>query len=118
MGKASTLSRPGTNPLYQVHAFLDDLPLALAAADAVVARAGGSVAEILARGLPALLVPYPYAAGDHQAKNAQGVDEAGAAIAVDDSDLDCARLDRGGGRVAASGGEREDEEAGCLPGDA
>ena len=67
---AETLAEPGANPSYQAHAFLDDLPLALAAADAVVARAGGSVAEILARGVPALLVPYPYAAGDHQAKNA------------------------------------------------
>ncbi len=44
----------------------DDFPVALAVADAVVARAGGSVAEILARGVPALLVPYPYATGDHQ----------------------------------------------------
>ncbi len=81
------LSREGANPLYQVHAFLDDLPLALAAADAVVARGGGSVAEILARGLPALLVPYPYAAGDHQAKNAHRLAGAGAALTMDDADL-------------------------------
>jgi len=64
----------------------------LAAADAVVARAGGSVAEILARGVPSLLVPYPYAAGDHQAKNAQRVSEAGAALAVGNSDLDADSL--------------------------
>ena len=62
-------SRAPTPPIRRI-AFLDDFPLALAAADAVVARAGGSVAEILARGVPSLLVPYPFAAGDHQAKNA------------------------------------------------
>ncbi len=85
---SDTLSRPGGNRSYQVHAFLDDLPLALAAADAVVARAGGSVAEVLARGVPALLVPYPYAAGDHQAKNARRVAEAGAAVVMANSELD------------------------------
>lgn len=85
---SETLARPGANSAYQVHAFLDDLPLALAAADAVVARAGGSVAEILARGVPALLVPYPFAAGDHQAKNAHRVAEAGAALVVANADLD------------------------------
>jgi len=89
---SEALASTGANPRYQAHSFLDDLPLALAAADAVVARAGGSVAEILAKGVPALLVPYPYAAGDHQAKNAQRVADAGAAIVVADSDLDPARL--------------------------
>ncbi len=59
---------------YQAFAFLDDFALALAAADAVVARAGGSVAEILARGVPSLLVPYPLATGDHQTVNARMVE--------------------------------------------
>lgn len=86
------LESDGANPRYQAHPFLDDLPLALAAADAVVARAGGSVAEVLARGVPALLVPYPYAAGDHQVKNAKRVADAGAAIVVADSDLNVATL--------------------------
>jgi UDP-N-acetylglucosamine--N-acetylmuramyl-(pentapeptide) pyrophosphoryl-undecaprenol N-acetylglucosamine transferase len=95
---ADTLAETGSNPAYQVHAFLDDLPLALAAADAVVARAGGSVAEILARGVPALLVPYPYAAGDHQAKNAFRVAEAGAALVVANAELD-------GTKVAEAVGE-------------
>ena len=63
---AEVLERAGANPDYQAFPFLDDFPLALAVADAVVARAGGSVAEILARGVPSLLVPYPLAAGDHQ----------------------------------------------------
>jgi UDP-N-acetylglucosamine--N-acetylmuramyl-(pentapeptide) pyrophosphoryl-undecaprenol N-acetylglucosamine transferase len=86
------LARSGANSAYQVHAFLDDLPLALAAADAVVGRAGGSVAEILARGVPALLVPYPYAAGDHQAKNARRVADAGAALVIENAEIDGPRL--------------------------
>jgi UDP-N-acetylglucosamine--N-acetylmuramyl-(pentapeptide) pyrophosphoryl-undecaprenol N-acetylglucosamine transferase len=86
------LARPGANEHYQVFPFLDDFPLALAAADAVVGRAGGSVAEILARGLPSLLVPYPHAAGDHQTKNARMVAAEGAALTISDAELDPERL--------------------------
>ena len=57
-----------------------DFADALAAADLVVARAGGSVFEIAAHGLPAILVPYPHAAGDHQSANARWMSDAGAAI--------------------------------------
>jgi len=89
---AAALKGPDANPLYQAHPFLDDFPLALAAADAVVARAGGSVAEVLARGIPSLLVPYPLAAGDHQTVNARTVVEAGAALMVADAELDARRL--------------------------
>ncbi len=89
---AEALDEAGANPDYQAFPFLDDFPLALAAADAVVARAGGSVAEILARGVPSLLVPYPYAAGDHQTKNARMVAAEGAALTVADADLDAERL--------------------------
>jgi UDP-N-acetylglucosamine--N-acetylmuramyl-(pentapeptide) pyrophosphoryl-undecaprenol N-acetylglucosamine transferase len=89
---ADELRTPGANPDYQAFSFLDDFPLALAAADAVVGRAGGSVAEILARGVPSLLVPYPYAAGDHQNKNARMVAAEGAALTVADAELDAERL--------------------------
>jgi UDP-N-acetylglucosamine--N-acetylmuramyl-(pentapeptide) pyrophosphoryl-undecaprenol N-acetylglucosamine transferase len=65
---------------------------ALAAADLVVARAGGSVFEIVAHGLPAILVPYPHAAGDHQSENARWLCDAGAAIAIADAQLSAARL--------------------------
>jgi UDP-N-acetylglucosamine--N-acetylmuramyl-(pentapeptide) pyrophosphoryl-undecaprenol N-acetylglucosamine transferase len=84
---ARVLASPDANPAYQAFPFLDDFPLALAAADMVVGRAGGSVAEVLARGVPALLVPYPLAAGDHQTKNARMVAEEGAARMVADADL-------------------------------
>jgi UDP-N-acetylglucosamine--N-acetylmuramyl-(pentapeptide) pyrophosphoryl-undecaprenol N-acetylglucosamine transferase len=86
------LEKPGSNPDYQAFPFLDDFPLALAAANAVVGRAGGSVAEILARGVPSLLVPYPYAAGDHQSKNARMVAAEGAALTLADAELDAERL--------------------------
>jgi UDP-N-acetylglucosamine--N-acetylmuramyl-(pentapeptide) pyrophosphoryl-undecaprenol N-acetylglucosamine transferase len=67
---------------------------ALAAADLVVARAGGSVFEIAAHGLPAILVPYPRAAGDHQSANARWMTEGGAAITIPDAELTGPRLAR------------------------
>jgi UDP-N-acetylglucosamine--N-acetylmuramyl-(pentapeptide) pyrophosphoryl-undecaprenol N-acetylglucosamine transferase len=67
---------------------------ALAAADLVVARAGGSVFEIAAHGVPAILVPYPHAAGDHQSANARWMADAGAAIVIPDSELSAPRLAR------------------------
>jgi UDP-N-acetylglucosamine--N-acetylmuramyl-(pentapeptide) pyrophosphoryl-undecaprenol N-acetylglucosamine transferase len=88
----AVLREPGANASYQAFPFLDDFPLALGAADAVVARAGGSVAEILARGVPSLLVPYPLAAGDHQTVNARVVADAGAAVMVADAELNPERL--------------------------
>jgi len=91
-GVAEALRDVGANPSYQAFPFLDDFPQALAAADAVVARAGGSVAEVLARGVPSLLVPYPLAAGDHQTTNARAVAGAGAALMVTDGELDADRL--------------------------
>jgi UDP-N-acetylglucosamine--N-acetylmuramyl-(pentapeptide) pyrophosphoryl-undecaprenol N-acetylglucosamine transferase len=66
----------------------------MAAADLVVARAGGSVAELAALGRPAVLVPYPYATADHQRKNAEWMAAAGAAAVVADAELDGARLAR------------------------
>jgi UDP-N-acetylglucosamine--N-acetylmuramyl-(pentapeptide) pyrophosphoryl-undecaprenol N-acetylglucosamine transferase len=65
---------------------------ALAAADLVVARAGGSVFEIAAHGLPAILVPYPHASADHQSTNARWMAQAGAALVIDDRQLSGPRL--------------------------
>lgn len=78
---------------WRVLGYLDDMPSALAAADLVIARAGAtSIAEITARGIAAILVPYPYATDDHQTHNAAAVVEAGGAVAVPDSDLDTPRF--------------------------
>jgi len=62
---------------------------ALAACDLVLARAGAtSLAEITALGVPALLIPFPYATDDHQTTNARTLVEAGAAVMLADSELD------------------------------
>jgi UDP-N-acetylglucosamine--N-acetylmuramyl-(pentapeptide) pyrophosphoryl-undecaprenol N-acetylglucosamine transferase len=66
-----------------VAAFLSAMELAYSAADLVLARAGGTtIAELACRGLPAVLVPFPAAADDHQTANAREVERAGGAIVV------------------------------------
>jgi len=79
---------------YDLRAYLDREAFAdaLSAADLVVARAGGSVFEIAAHGLPAILVPYPHASADHQSENARWMAQAGAAVTIPDSELTPARL--------------------------
>jgi UDP-N-acetylglucosamine--N-acetylmuramyl-(pentapeptide) pyrophosphoryl-undecaprenol N-acetylglucosamine transferase len=71
---------------------LDEFADALAAADLVVARAGGSVFEIAAHGVPAILVPYPHASADHQTANARWMADAGAAVVIVDGELNALRL--------------------------
>jgi UDP-N-acetylglucosamine--N-acetylmuramyl-(pentapeptide) pyrophosphoryl-undecaprenol N-acetylglucosamine transferase len=75
-----------------VTAYLDPIGPALATADFVVARAGGSVFELALFGLPAVLVPYPYAAADHQTANARAFERAGAAVVIGDRELTAERL--------------------------
>ena len=66
---------------FLVSPFLDDLSQWYSAAELAVARAGGqTIAELSAYGLPAVLVPFPFAAEDHQAANAAAVERAGGAI--------------------------------------
>jgi UDP-N-acetylglucosamine--N-acetylmuramyl-(pentapeptide) pyrophosphoryl-undecaprenol N-acetylglucosamine transferase len=77
------VSRPG----YHVEAYISPFGPALAAADLCVARAGGSVFEVAAHGLPAIFVPYPHAAADHQTSNARYFTDAGAALMIADDDL-------------------------------
>jgi UDP-N-acetylglucosamine--N-acetylmuramyl-(pentapeptide) pyrophosphoryl-undecaprenol N-acetylglucosamine transferase len=71
---------------------LDEFGDALAVADLVVARAGGSVFEIAASGTPAILVPYPQASADHQSTNARWMSDAGAAVVISDHELNARRL--------------------------
>ena len=69
--------------------FIEKMHLAYRAADLVLARAGAlSISEIAAVGLPAILVPYPYAADDHQRWNARTLVDAGGAVSIDDDELD------------------------------
>ncbi len=63
--------------------FIDDVAAALAGADVVLARSGASsVAELCAVGRPSILIPYPFAADDHQMKNARSLERAGGAVAI------------------------------------
>jgi UDP-N-acetylglucosamine--N-acetylmuramyl-(pentapeptide) pyrophosphoryl-undecaprenol N-acetylglucosamine transferase len=73
---------------YRLIPSTDRIGAAYSAADLVVARAGSSVWELAAAGKPAILVPYPFATADHQAKNAAYFVRAGGAIMIRDLDLD------------------------------
>ncbi|HKE75846.1 MAG TPA: UDP-N-acetylglucosamine--N-acetylmuramyl-(pentapeptide) pyrophosphoryl-undecaprenol N-acetylglucosamine transferase [Acidimicrobiales bacterium] len=84
---------PGAALAYQAIRYDDDMPTSLAAADVAVCRAGSSTSfELLAAGLPAVVVPSPYVTADHQTANARHLVEAGAAVLVPDAELDGARL--------------------------
>jgi UDP-N-acetylglucosamine--N-acetylmuramyl-(pentapeptide) pyrophosphoryl-undecaprenol N-acetylglucosamine transferase len=65
---------------------------ALAAADLVLGRSGGSIFEVVATGRPAILVPYPFATADHQTANAEWMRAGGAASVIADADLDAEGL--------------------------
>ena len=73
---------------YKVLAFCDQMPSAYAASDFCVARSGASSLTELSRvGLPALLVPYPFAADDHQTANAEVYEEVNAAVLKQQDEL-------------------------------
>lgn len=80
-----------SRPDYRLLAFTDEFGAALAAADLVVSRAGGSVWEIAAAGRPAILVPYPHATADHQTKNARYFADRGGAVLIPEPTLDLRR---------------------------
>ncbi len=98
------LSEQPLPPGYDLREYLDidAFAEALAASDLVVARAGGSVFEIAAHGLPAILVPYPYASADHQSANARWMSQAGAAIVIEDAQLTATRLAREAAQLLAN----------------
>lgn len=77
---------------YDLRAYIDGFGEALLACDLTVARSGGSVFEVAAAGRPAILVPYPYAAADHQTGNARWMVDAGAAVLVPDAEVTAERL--------------------------
>ena len=82
---------PEQQARWQLLGYTDHMGDAMAAADIVVSRAGAtSLAEISARALPALLVPFPFATEDHQTMNAQACVEAGASCASSSRTRTCA----------------------------
>ncbi len=73
--------------------FIEEMPASFRSADLVVCRAGaGAVAELAAAGKPAILVPLPHAADEHQLRNAEAFEKAGAGVLVLDKDMDGGRL--------------------------
>lgn len=77
----------------EVMPFIDDMPAAFAQADIVVCRSGaGAVAEVAAAGKPSILVPFPFAADDHQFHNASAMAGIGAARLVPDREMNGRRL--------------------------
>ena len=75
-------------PDYILQPFMDEIGVAYGAADIVLARAGGSVWELAAAGLPAVLVPGEFATGQHQEKNARWFADAGGAVVVPESEAE------------------------------
>lgn len=76
-------------PWVRVYKFIETMPYAYAACDLVVCRAGATtLAELTSRGVPAVLVPYPFAAADHQRRNAEMMARSGAAVLLHDADVD------------------------------
>jgi UDP-N-acetylglucosamine--N-acetylmuramyl-(pentapeptide) pyrophosphoryl-undecaprenol N-acetylglucosamine transferase len=73
--------------------FIADMPAAFAAADLVVCRSGaGAVSELAAAGRPSVLVPFPFAADDHQTRNAEAMERGRAARLVRDGEMNGERL--------------------------
>jgi UDP-N-acetylglucosamine--N-acetylmuramyl-(pentapeptide) pyrophosphoryl-undecaprenol N-acetylglucosamine transferase len=77
----------------EMHSYLNDIEVAMAASDLVIARSGAStLSELQILGLPAILVPYPHATDNHQEKNARALQESGAATVIADSEISGDRL--------------------------
>ncbi len=84
-----SMGESAANFTFEVFKFVEDMPAAFARADLVVCRSGAStVAEIAAAGKPAVFVPFPRAADDHQRVNAEALARHGAAVVVEESKLE------------------------------
>lgn len=79
----------------EVVTFIDDMARAYSNASLVIARAGATtLAELCAIGRPSILIPFPYAADDHQAKNAEALEHLGGALCIREANLDRDSLGR------------------------
>jgi UDP-N-acetylglucosamine--N-acetylmuramyl-(pentapeptide) pyrophosphoryl-undecaprenol N-acetylglucosamine transferase len=88
-GLQDTTGASAASFTFEVFKFIEDMPAAFARADLVVCRSGAStVAEIAAAAKPAVFVPFPRAADDHQRVNAEALARAGAAVVVEESKLE------------------------------
>ncbi len=85
--------RGGVGENIIIKPYLHNMPVALAAADLAVFRAGAiGLAELMAKGVPSVLVPYPYATANHQEFNARAVEAKGAARVILDKELNGERI--------------------------
>lgn len=76
------------HPAYLLRPFFEDMAAVMACADLALCRAGSmSLSELYVCGIPSILVPYPFAAADHQRKNALASQQAGASVMIPDADL-------------------------------
>lgn len=92
-----------------VQPFFEDMGAVWGTCDAVLCRSGGTtVAELSALGLPAVFVPYPYAADDHQAANARPLADGGAATLIREEDLTAQRVAAAVGPLLADAAHRSD----------
>jgi UDP-N-acetylglucosamine--N-acetylmuramyl-(pentapeptide) pyrophosphoryl-undecaprenol N-acetylglucosamine transferase len=79
----------------EVYPFIDDMPGMFARSDLLLCRSGAStVAEVMAAGKPAIFVPFPRAADDHQKRNAELLERAGAALMLQETSMSSERLVR------------------------
>jgi len=91
--KARVDAESGLDRVFKLHAFIAGMPAAYACADLAITRAGaGTLAELAATGLPSILIPYPHARDDHQTLNARQAVEAGAAVIMQERELQPGRL--------------------------
>ncbi|HEX6937775.1 MAG TPA: undecaprenyldiphospho-muramoylpentapeptide beta-N-acetylglucosaminyltransferase [Longimicrobiales bacterium] len=98
----------GVEDWVHIVGYIEDMPRALAAADFALSRAGAmATAELMAWGVPALLVPLPTAAADHQTHNARALAEAGAAECIAESELSPEQLWTALCGIAGDAGRRE-----------
>jgi UDP-N-acetylglucosamine--N-acetylmuramyl-(pentapeptide) pyrophosphoryl-undecaprenol N-acetylglucosamine transferase len=96
------------NPRHRILDYVDDIGRYLAAADVIVSRAGaGSLFDIAAAGKAAILIPFPYATGDHQLHNARYFTDKGAAELMPDAEVDAAALRRRVEDLLEGDGRRE-----------
>jgi UDP-N-acetylglucosamine--N-acetylmuramyl-(pentapeptide) pyrophosphoryl-undecaprenol N-acetylglucosamine transferase len=76
------------NPTYKVFEYMHNINIAYSASDIVVCRAGaGTIFELKALNKPTILVPYPYATGNHQSWNAKEMEKHGKAMVIEDKNL-------------------------------
>jgi len=86
-----------------VSEYIFDIEYAMNAADMIIARSGSSVSEMLAAGKPAILIPSPNVAGNHQEHNARAVESAGAAVVITEDKLSAEYLEKEVSRIMFNG---------------